>query len=132
MAESRQEFNEGEEPEEFWTAAGGKQNYHQEKELRVVPGFEPRLFAVSNTTGYMWTKEVPAFTQEDLLNDDVYILDCYSTVYIWIGRRADKFEVSGGHKSAEKYIAAVKDSRDKDDVQIVEVHAGQEPFAFTT
>lgn len=74
------------------------------------------MLSVSNTTGYMWTKEVPNYTQEDLCNSDVYILDCYSTVYVWIGRMAEKFEVRGGLKSAEKYIAAVRDSRNKDDV----------------
>lgn len=132
MCETQLEFNEGEEPAEFWEAAGGQQQYHKEKELNVVPGFEPRLFHVTNATGYMYTREVPAFTQEDLLNDDVYLLDKYSTVYIWVGRRANKFEVKGGHKTAEKYIAAVKDSRDKANVQIVECLAGQEPFAFTT
>ena len=116
MCADSQSFKEGEEPEEFWTALGGKSDYHSSKDLRVVPGFESRMLSVSNTTGYMWTKEVPNFTQEDLVNSDDYLLDCYSTVYVWIGRMADKFEVRGGHKSAEKYIASVKDSRNKDDV----------------
>lgn len=62
MCEGHQVFKEGEEPEEFWTALGGKQDYHSAKELRVVPGFEPRMLSVSNTTGYMWTKEVPNYT----------------------------------------------------------------------
>jgi len=116
MCEERQVFAEGEESEEFWTALGGKQDYHSSSELRVIPGFEPRMLSVSNTTGYMWTKEVPNYTQEDLVNSDVYLLDCYSTVYVWIGRMAEKVEVRGAHKSATMYIAAVKDSRDKDDV----------------
>lgn len=46
----------------------------------------------------------------------MYFLDCYSTVYIWIGRLAETVEVRGAHKSAEKYIANVRDSRNKDDV----------------
>lgn len=37
-------------------------------------------------------KEIAAFTQEDLINEDVYILDAYTTLYIWIGRKSNKFE----------------------------------------
>lgn len=32
-------FNEGQEPEEFWACLGGKQDYVTAKELNVVPGF---------------------------------------------------------------------------------------------
>ena len=30
-------------------------------------------------------QEVPNFAQEDLINEDCYILDMYNTVYVWIG-----------------------------------------------
>ena len=52
----------------------------------------------------MWMKEIPAFAQEDLLNDDVYILDSFDKVYLWIGYGANKFEQKGAYARAEKYI----------------------------
>ena len=64
----------------------------------------------------MWVKEVPNFIQEDLINSDVFFLDCYHTVFIWIGRMAEKQEITGAYKRAEQYIANVKDSRNKDNV----------------
>ena len=42
--------------------------------------------------------EVPAFQQQDLLNDEVYVLDCFSKMYIWIGPKSNKFEYAGAHK----------------------------------
>jgi len=125
-------FKEGSESEEFWASVGGKGEYSKVKESTgFAPGFEPRLFSVSNTSGYMWMGEIPAFAQEDLINDDCYILDAFNTVFIWIGNKSNKFEQNGCYKRAEKYIAECRDSRNKDDVMIEEVLAGREPPAFS-
>ena len=37
-------------------------------------------------------KEVYNFAQHDLNNNDVMVLDAFSTVYIWLGRNANKAE----------------------------------------
>lgn len=76
-------------------------------------------------------QEVPAFGQEDLINEDCYILDVFNTVYVWIGNQSEKAEQRGVFTRAEKYIQDVKDSRNKEDVVISEVLAGREPPAFT-
>lgn len=60
--EGKQQLEEGQEPDEFWEALGGKAEYLKHKDLRVVPGFEPRLFNVSNALGVLFVKEVPNFT----------------------------------------------------------------------
>ena len=44
------------------------------------------------------------------------ILDAYSTIYVWIGNKSNKFEKKGALSSAEKYLATVKDERDKENV----------------
>ena len=117
VIEHHEDFNEGEESDLFWEVLGGKTEYSSQKEAaNVIPGFEPRLFNVSNASGFMWVKEVPNFIQEDLINSDVFFLDCYHTVFIWIGRMAEKQEITGAYKRAEQYIANVKDSRNKDNV----------------
>lgn len=92
--------------------------------------FEPRLFQVSNNSGYMWMEEVPAFGQEDLFNDDCFILDAYNTIYVWIGNQSNKTERRGVNKRAEKYLQELKDSRNKDNICIEEVLAGYEPPQF--
>jgi len=93
-------MKEGEETEEFWASIGGKGEYCTSKDAEVPDDFEPRLFHVSNASGYMWMKEVPAFGQEDLSNYDCYILDAYSTIYVWQGCLADRFEIKGSRNRA--------------------------------
>lgn len=76
-------------------------------------------------------EEIPAFGQEDLNNEDCYILDVYNNVYVWIGNQSNKFEKKGVLTRADKYIAECRDSRDKDSVMVTEVLAGREPPSFT-
>lgn len=79
----------------------------------------------------MWMEELPCFAQEDMLLDDCYILDAYSTIYLWIGCFANKFEKKSCQARAEKYLAELKDSRNKDEVIFDEVLPGREPIGFT-
>lgn len=66
-----------------------------------------------------------------MMNDDIMILDAYQTIYVWIGNKSNDFEKRGAYNSAQKYLDNIRDERDKDQVQIVEVEAGKEPPAFT-
>ena len=66
-----------------------------------------------------------------MMNDDIMILDAYSSIYVWIGNKSNDFEKRGAFKSALKYIESIRDDRDKDNVQIVEVEAGKEPSSFS-
>ena len=92
--------------------------------------FESCLFWVSNSSGFMYMKPVPAFTQQCLLTDDVYILDCYNEIYIWVGTLSNKFEKNGAYSRSAKYIEALKDGRNKDTIMIIEVQPMQEPPLF--
>jgi Gelsolin repeat len=66
-----------------------------------------------------------------MLNDDIMLLDAYSSIYVWIGHGSNKFERNGAYKTANRYIESIRDDRDKSSVQIVEVEAGREPPSFT-
>lgn len=102
-------FKEGAETQDFWDALGGKTEYLSVKELSIAPGFEARLFQCSNSQGYMHMKEVFNFQQEDLCNNDVMVLDAYNTVFLWVGRHANKTERKNSIKKAEEYVANLKD-----------------------
>ena len=49
-------------------------------------------------------KEVYNFSQQDLCNNDVMVLDVFSTVYLWIGINANKHEREQAMAKAEKMI----------------------------
>lgn len=65
------------------------------------------------------------------MNDDIMLLDAYTTIYVWIGNGSNKFERNGAYKTANRYISSVRDERDKSAVQVIEVEAGREPPSFT-
>lgn len=75
-------------------------------------------------------KPVPAFTQQCLLTEDCYVLDCYNEIYIWVGVTSNKFEKRGAYSNAAKYIEALNDGRNKDSITLVEVNPTQEPPLF--
>ena len=54
-------IKEGEEGDDFWESVGGKGEYSTSKESMMAPNFEPRLFHVSNSTGYTFMKEITRF-----------------------------------------------------------------------
>lgn len=76
-------LKEHEETDEFWAALGGKAEYPNTKTMGFAPGFQPRLFEVSNASGYTYMKAIDDYLQEDLSNNDVMVLDCFRHVYVW-------------------------------------------------
>lgn len=46
-------------------------------------------------------EEIPNFTQEDMLDDDVMILDIGTTVYLWIGSGCNAEEKTKAMETAQ-------------------------------
>lgn len=59
-----QEIKEGEEPEEFWSALGGKGDYPRTRALPLRPTLSPRLFKISDQSGRVVMEEICNFVQE--------------------------------------------------------------------
>ncbi|KAK0133564.1 Adseverin [Merluccius polli] len=123
---------EGEEPVDFWDALGGKCDYQTSEKLQSQSMSHPvRLFGCSNKTGRFIVEEVPGeFTQEDLAEDDVMLLDVWDQVFVWIGKDANDLERTESVKSAKQYIETDPGSRDQG-TPIVIVKQGHEPATFT-
>ena len=104
---------------------GGKAEYAAVKDMMEADSnFEPMLFEISNISGYMHMKPLPAFTQQCLLNTDVYVMDAWNKIFVWVGHDSNKFEYNAAYRNIDKYIAALKDGRKKEDIMIAE----QEPY----
>ena len=109
---------------------GGKASYASISADEPLPR-DPRLFQCCNLTGAFQVEEVAEFTQADLNDDDVYLLDAYTAVYLWIGNGSNTHERAKADEFVKQYIEATNDGRDKD-CPIIKVYAGNEPMIFTS
>ncbi|XP_023388287.1 adseverin [Pteropus vampyrus] len=76
-------------------------------------------------------EEVPGeFTQDDLAEDDVMLLDAWEQIFIWIGKDANEVEKSESLKSAKMYLETDPSGRDKR-TPIIIIKQGYEPPTFT-
>ncbi|KAM4687602.1 scinderin [Discoglossus pictus] len=125
-------IQEGQEPDEFWSALGGKKSYQTSSLLESQSTSNaPRLYGCSNKTGRFVIEEVPGeFTQDDLAEDDVMLLDAWEQIFLWIGKDANEIEKKESFKSAKQYIETDPSGRDKG-IPIVTVKQGYEPPTFT-
>ncbi|NXX97363.1 VILI protein, partial [Centropus bengalensis] len=127
----KQVVAEGQEPSEFWVALGGKSQYANSKRLQEEePSVSPRLFECSNKTGTFLATEIEDFTQDDLEEDDVYLLDTWDQVFFWIGKGANEAEKEAAAVMAQEYLRSHPSARDLD-TPIIVVKQGYEPPTFT-
>lgn len=122
-------IEEGSEDDQFWSYLGGKAEYPSEKEGFICPA-EPRLFRCTSSLGYFNVEEIYDFSQQDLLVDDVFILDTYTTVFVWVGSKSSEYEKKETFNAANEYLKS-SGSGDRVGTPIVNVHCGEEPAIFT-
>src|SRR5262249_23454663 len=73
-------------------------------------------------------KEIVDFSQDDLLQSDVFILDAFQEVFVWVGHGA-KDKTDKAFQAALDYVKKVDDGRPAD-VPVYKVTAGSEPPNF--
>ncbi|KRZ67970.1 Gelsolin, cytoplasmic, partial [Trichinella papuae] len=120
---------EGFEPQNFWDAIGGKTAYASSKALRN-PNLPARLFHCSETNGIFDVEEIVSFTQEDLYEDDVMVLDVGDEIFVWIGKEASEIEKRKACENALNLVDCDASSRTRDTVTIIVVQQGSEPLDF--
>jgi len=125
-------IEEGEEPDDFWSSLGGKAKYATGGTLnQAVVRFPARLFCCSNKLGYFNVEEIVNFSQEDLFEDDVMLLDTFDEVFIWIGKDSNEEERKQSMKLAAEYLRTDAAGRSPDETPVLVVKQGYEPPTFT-
>lgn len=122
---------EGNEPDTFWEALGGKTEYPKGKEIKGHVE-DPHLFLLNITEGDCKVKEIYNFTQDDLTTEDVLVLDCHNELYVWVGSHSKA-------KSKEQALTFALKFIEKDvlteglslEMPIYVVAEGHEPSYFT-
>ncbi|XP_031560632.1 adseverin-like [Actinia tenebrosa] len=126
-------YREGEERADFWNALGGEKSYPTE----LIPNLqdcntkhEPRLFHCYNIMGSLQVEEVYEFDQDDLIPDDVFFLDTYYRLYIWVGKGARRDEKEDTIKFVQEFIRNDPTPRTDTDANICVISQGAEPDSF--
>ncbi|CAN1329776.1 VLN4 [Linum perenne] len=123
---------EGSESDPFWELLGGKTE-HATQKIAKEPERDPHLFSCTFSKGTEPTAtEIYNFSQDDLMTEDIFILDCHSEVYVWVGQQVDtksKTEaLTIGEQFIENDFLLEKLSRE---TPIYIVMEGSEPAFFT-
>ncbi|KAH6772256.1 villin 4 [Perilla frutescens var. frutescens] len=92
---------EGAESEQFWDLLGGKSEYPSQKLTREAES-DPHLFSCTLTKGMM--TEVYNFDQGDLMTEDIFVLDCHSDIYVWVGQEVDTKNKLNALSIGEKFL----------------------------
>merc|ERR1719244_349516 len=122
---------EGQEKKNFWEALGGKQPYFDEKVLKQDEEiYPPRLFQLSNASGYITVEEIAEFDQDDLIEEDVMILDATHTIFAWFGVSSNRNEQQECVRIAKEYLESCPNERDGD-TPIMLIKQGLDPPNFT-
>ncbi|KAL9224110.1 hypothetical protein vseg_000179 [Gypsophila vaccaria] len=94
---------EGAESEQFWKLLGPKTEYPRKKITRE-PERDPHLFSCSFNKGDLKVVEIYNFTQDDLMTEDIFILDCHSDVFVWVGQQVDSKNKVQALTIGEKFV----------------------------
>jgi len=121
---------EGEESEYFWSFIGGKGDYSKTPAGEMMPK-EARLFHLSTATGNFKAVEIFDFNQTDLNDEDVYLLDTYTQLFLWLGKSCSEEEKKKSDAFADQFVTEANDGRDAT-VPVIKVPAGSEPLLFTS
>ncbi|CAL4102752.1 unnamed protein product, partial [Meganyctiphanes norvegica] len=121
---------EGRENESFWEALGGKEDYANSRLLKTEGAHPQRLFHCSNATGVFRTEEIENFTQQDLVDDDVMLLDTWDAIFVWVGNNSNKVEQKASEQFAFDYLEANSSDRPKN-VPVIKIKQSYEPLNFT-
>jgi len=100
-------LNEGGETPEFWDALGVvdplRLSYINEEFYGQYPN--PRLFITSVENGNLKIREIPEFTQNDLEQEFIYILDTGKEIFQWIGNNCGEVHKNLSNATVDKFVA---------------------------
>ncbi|KAK9989703.1 hypothetical protein SO802_029942 [Lithocarpus litseifolius] len=122
---------EGAESEQFWGLLGGKSEYPSQKIVKDAES-DPHLFSCHFSKGNLKVTEIYNFTQDDLMTEDIFILDCQSEIFVWVGQQVDSknrvHALTIGEKFLERDFLLEKLSHE---APVYIVMEGSEPPFFT-
>uniref|UniRef100_A0A0D3ALH6 HP domain-containing protein n=1 Tax=Brassica oleracea var. oleracea TaxID=109376 RepID=A0A0D3ALH6_BRAOL len=94
---------EGSESEQFWKLLGGKSEYPSQK-IKKDGESDPHLFSCTFSNENLKVTEIFNFTQDDLMTEDIFILDCHTEIFVWVGQQVDPKKKPKSLAIGEKFL----------------------------
>ncbi|XP_061990495.1 villin-4 isoform X1 [Rosa rugosa] len=94
---------ENTESEQFWDLLGGKAEYPSQKIVRDAES-DPRLFSCIFSNENLKVVEIYNFTQDDLMTEDMFILDCHTDIFVWVGQEVNSKDKMHALTIGEKFL----------------------------
>eukprot|EP01132_Coremiostelium_polycephalum_P001564 gene1564-1983_t len=120
------EIEEGKESSEFFKTLGGKEVYPLAQTKKRI---EPRLYHCTIGSGVFTVDEVTSFAQDDLIQEDVFIVDGVEKIWVWVGSDTTEIERRSSMEVAVEYSAAL--DGDRKNIPVYITYSGKEPYIFT-
>ncbi|KAM0907644.1 hypothetical protein ACQ4PT_015983 [Festuca glaucescens] len=128
-------LKEGSEYDQFWKLLGIKSEYPSQKIARDQES-DAHLFCCTFSKGkkksVLKVREIFNFAQDDMMTEDIFILDCHSCVFVWVGQHVDTKiraqALSIGEKFLELDILMENLARE---TPLYVINEGSEPQYFT-
>jgi len=118
--------------EEFWTLLGGKPSAisDEDEEEKSDKDLQMRMFKISDESGVMKTEMITeGYLDLELLDsNDTFVVDTMLSIYIWIGKKANRAEKKEAMPHAVSYLES--QGRSDKAVPICRVLEGKEPPHF--
>lgn len=121
-------IQEGEEPDEFWDALGGQDSYKTSFEDDLIPLSTSLYHAKLKRDNKLVVDQINDFTQADLVEDDIMILDAVSEVFLWVGKDSSEQEKKLAYETVQKYLK----KKQRESTVVFIIKQGEEPEAFTS
>jgi len=124
-------LDESKEYDPFYEFLGGKPEELKEMEDQVVADFPMKMIKVSDDDGAMKCTTVleGSLDPAKLESGDAFIIDTGISIYIWIGKNANKSEKREAMAHVQKYLM---DSGRPTNIPVCRVMEGREPKHFHT
>ncbi|XP_023635046.1 villin-5 isoform X1 [Capsella rubella] len=94
---------EGSESEQFWELLGGKTEYPSQK-IKKDGESDSHLFSCTFSNEDLKVTEIFNFTQDDLMTEDIFILNCHTEIFVWVGQQVDPKKKPQVLAIGEKFI----------------------------
>ena len=120
-------MEEGSETPEFLKACFGSETKKLEPAMKKSP--PARAFLVSGSSGIIVVEEIVKFTQDDLDNDHVVIVDGFNHLFVWFGDKASPAEKEFALDTAQMYVAESSKGHDAS-VPLRVTYPHDEPVIF--